>query len=194
MKLVFATHNLHKIRELQAMIPEGINLLSLADTGYTPTIAETASSLEGNALIKAQTIFEHSGIPCFADDTGLFVDALNGAPGVRSARYAGERADAGANIKKLLGALSKQENRKAYFKTVIAFVDKTQIRYFEGRIDGQIAGSPRGKEGFGYDPIFIPDGYDLSFAELPPLTKNKISHRALAFKSFNDYLKEASIT
>lgn len=193
MKLVFATHNTHKVRELRALIPDGITLLSLTDIQYEKPIAETALTLEGNALIKAQTIFEDKGIPSFADDTGLFVDALHGAPGVHSARYAGEQADAKSNIKKLLKALAEKRNRRAYFKTIIAFVDKTHIRYFEGRIDGQITTQPRGAEGFGYDPVFIPEGYELSFAELPPATKNEISHRARAFKSFNDYLKKGKI-
>lgn len=193
MTVIFATHNPHKVREVRAMIPEGINVLSLKDIQFTAHIPETENSLEGNARIKAQTIFDHSGIPCFADDTGLFVEALDGAPGVHSARYAGENATATDNIKKLLDMLDDQANRTAYFKTVIAFADPSGLHFFEGRIDGRITKQPRGTGGFGYDPIFIPEGYDHRFAELTPATKNRISHRALAFTSLNTYLKKEKI-
>lgn len=193
MTFVFATHNPHKVREIRALIPKWIELRSLADIRFTAPIAETADDLEGNARIKAQTIFDSCGIPCFADDTGLFVDALDGAPGVHSARYAGDHAVAGDNIKKLLAALSDHSDRKAHFRTVIAFVDRSGVRYFEGRIDGSITREPGGGEGFGYDPIFIPEGYDITFAEMPPATKNEISHRALAFRSFDTYLKKMKI-
>lgn len=192
MILIFATHNPHKVRELRGIIPEGIILRSLSDIQYAVPIAETEDSLEGNAAIKAQTIYDSCGIPCFADDTGLFVDALDGLPGVHSARYAGDNAEAGENIKKLLRALSGHTNRNAHFKTVIAFVDQTQVRYFEGRIYGHITRQPRGAKGFGYDPIFVPNGYDLSFAEMDQSTKIKISHRTLAFNAFVAYLEKAN--
>ena len=194
MELVFATHNLNKIDELRAMIPENYTLLSLTDIGYDKPIAETASTLEGNALIKAQTVFKNSGIPSFADDTGLFVDVLDGAPGVHSARYAGENADARSNIRNLLNAMRDHPDRKAHFRTVIAFAVNSEVRYFEGRIDGNIASQPRGKGGFGYDPVFIPEGYELSFAEIPAATKNKISHRALAFSTFHEYLSKLNLS
>ena len=191
MKLVFATHNPNKLRELRALIPEGITLLSLNDIHFDSPIEETEMTLEGNAKIKAQTIYDAHGLPCIADDTGLFVEALEGAPGVHSARYAGESADATANMKKLLISLKDETNRKAYFKTVIAFVHEGIIRYFEGRIDGKITLEPRGTEGFGYDPIFIPIGYEQTFGEMNAVIKNAISHRGRALRSLMEFLKQS---
>lgn len=188
MKLVFATHNPNKVRELHALIPEGITLLSLADVQYDTPIAETEMTLEGNARIKAQTIFNSLGVSCFADDTGLFVDALDGAPGVHSARYAGESANADANMRKLLDVLSDQTDRKAHFKTVIALAHNGELIYFEGRIDGTITMHPSGTGGFGYDPIFLPDGHDQTFGEMEAKLKNTISHRALALKGLQEFL------
>lgn len=192
MELVFATHNTHKLRELRTLMPKGFTLYSLGDIQYEGPIAETASTLEGNARIKAETIFEAHGIPCFADDTGLFVDALDGAPGVHSARYAGEAADPEANINKLLNALKDESNRKAYFKTVIAFVQEGIIRFFEGQIDGEITWEPQGTAGFGYDPIFSPKGYDKTFAEMNAVIKNAISHRGRALRSLLEFLQADS--
>ena len=186
-ELVFATHNTHKAREVSAMLPKGLRLKTLADIGFHQDIPETADSLEGNALIKAQTVFDFCKLPSFADDTGLFISALNGAPGVLSARYAGSPPDSGANMHKVLTELGP-DNREAYFRTTIALVMGQGVQYFSGQIDGKILYEPRGTGGFGYDPIFLPEGYDRSFAELPPEVKNSISHRALAFKSLIAFL------
>jgi XTP/dITP diphosphohydrolase len=151
-------------------------------------IPETAQTLEGNALLKANYIFEKFDCDCFADDTGLEVETLNGEPGVYSARYAGEANDAKANMKKLLQNLGDNKNRKACFRTVIALILNGKQQFFEGRIDGHISFEPQGTAGFGYDPVFIPNGYTQSFAELGIDEKNKISHRALAVKKLAEYL------
>ncbi|MDH3698011.1 MAG: RdgB/HAM1 family non-canonical purine NTP pyrophosphatase [Flavobacteriaceae bacterium] len=188
MELVFATHNKHKVREVEAMLPEGYTLKSLDDVGFHKDIPETADTLEGNALLKAQAVFDATQLPSFADDTGLFIPALNGAPGVLSARFAGSPPDAGANMQKVLTELSASAKRDAYFLTVIALVNNEDIYYFHGKIAGEILQEPRGTGGFGYDPIFVPKGYDLSFAELAAEIKNEISHRALAFNSLIDFL------
>jgi XTP/dITP diphosphohydrolase len=187
-KLVFATHNKHKVREVEAMLPEGYTLKSLDDIGFHRDIPETADTLEGNALLKARAVFDATQLPSFADDTGLFIPALNGAPGVLSARFAGSPPDATANIQKVLTELLPFGNRDAYFRTVIAMVNGKDIHYFQGKIEGLILKEARGQRGFGYDPIFVPKDYDLSFAELPAETKNEISHRALAFNSLIDFL------
>jgi len=187
-ELVFATHNKHKVREVEAMLPEGYTLKSLDDVGFHKDIPETADTLEGNALLKAQAVFDATQLPSFADDTGLFIPALNGAPGVLSARFAGSPPDAGANMQKVLTELSASAKRDAYFLTVIALVNNEDIYYFHGKIAGEILQEPRGTGGFGYDPIFVPKGYDLSFAELAAEIKNEISHRALAFNSLIDFL------
>ena len=178
------------MRELREMVPAGITLRSLSDLNFETPIAETESTLEGNARIKAETIFEAFGLSCIADDTGLFVEALDGAPGVHSARFAGEPATAEANMSKLLQLLHEETNRKAYFKTVIAFVHQGLIRFFEGRIDGVITSEPKGDGGFGYDPVFMPNGYDQTFSEMNALIKNAISHRGRALRSLMDLLKE----
>jgi len=186
-KIVFATNNLHKLKEVRAILSNKCEVVSLAEIGFSGDIPETADTLEGNALLKAEFIYKKYGIDCFADDTGLEVEALNGAPGVFSARYAGEQADFMANIQKLLAEMHTISDRKARFRTVIAFIENGRTYYFEGRIDGTIATEPRGGAGFGYDPVFIPDGYIKSFAELSSTEKNRISHRALAVEKFAEH-------
>ena len=182
--IVFATNNLHKLEEVRAIVSGDINIVSLSEIGCHDDIPETADTLEGNALQKAKYVKEHFGYDCFADDTGLEVEALNGEPGVRSARYAGDAHDSNANIDKLLSALDGQQNRKARFRTVIALIMNGEEEYFEGIINGVIIKDRRGNTGFGYDPVFIPDGYSETFAELGADIKNKISHRAIATRKF----------
>ncbi len=188
-KIVFATNNSHKLSEVRAILAPYYEIISLAELNCFDDIPETATTLEGNALLKANYIYEKFGCDCFADDTGLEVEALNGEPGVYSARYASENNDAKANMQKLLANLGKNSNRKACFRTVIALIIDGNKQFFEGRIDGQISYDPQGKEGFGYDPVFIPNGYSHSFAELGIDEKNKISHRALAVKKLAKYLQ-----
>lgn len=187
-KLVFATNNAHKLSEVRAILAPQYEIISLAELNCFDDIPETADTLEGNALLKAQYVFDKFQLNCFADDTGLEVDALNGAPGVYSARYAGEDNNAINNMEKLLSDLGDNPNRTAHFRTVIALIEVGEVRYFEGQIDGKIAYAPSGSAGFGYDPIFIPDGYTQSFAELGVAEKNKISHRALAVQELVAYL------
>lgn len=182
MKLVFATHNPNKLQEVQLFMPKHITLLSLDDIGCTEEIPETSKTLEGNAKLKADFVTEHYGLPCFADDTGLLVDALNGEPGVYSARYAGEQKNADDNMNKLLEALNGNEYRSARFITVIALNLPNESRSFEGIVEGNITTEKLGEKGFGYDPIFRPEGYQETFAQLPIETKNKISHRGKALK------------
>ena len=188
--IVFATNNLHKLEEVRAIVSNGINIVSLSDIGCHDDIPETADTLEGNALQKARYVNERFGYDCFADDTGLEVEALNGEPGVRSARYAGEAHDSNANMDKLLNALEGQQNRKARFRTVIALIINGKEEYFEGIVDGRIIEEKRGKTGFGYDPLFMPDGYGETFAELGADIKNSISHRAIATRKFAERLKQ----
>lgn len=189
--LVFATHNTHKLREVRAMLPDGLKLVGLTDLGRTDPLPETSDTLEGNALQKARYVKEHYGYDCFADDTGLEVDALHGAPGVYSARYAGEDCDSAANVRKLLAALDGVADRRARFRTVIAFVtDGGQEHLFEGEVGGHIATEEHGAGGFGYDPIFTPDGYDRTFAQLSADEKNTISHRGRAVRRFVDFLSK----
>ena len=193
MQIVFATNNQHKLSEIRSILGEKFDILSLADIGCHDDIPETADTLEGNALQKAQYIVERYGISCFADDTGLEVDALDGAPGVFSARYAGgEGHDSEANMQKLLAELGENNNRKARFRTVIALLEKDgekiSTHLFEGIVNGQITREKHGHEGFGYDPIFQPDGYDDTFAQLGMDIKNQISHRARAVKKLAKYL------
>ncbi|GHT24864.1 non-canonical purine NTP pyrophosphatase [Bacteroidia bacterium] len=193
-QLIFATANPHKLAEVQAMMPDSISLLSLADIGFSGDIPETEPTLEGNALQKARYIFKRFGKPCFSDDTGLETEALNGAPGVYSARYAGvtgsQEEKAQANMRKLLAALSSASTRKARFRTVIAYIDVSgNPHLFEGVVNGAISEKPHGTTGFGYDPVFIPDGYHLSFAQIPLDEKNRISHRARAFEKFLAYIQ-----
>lgn len=184
MKLIFATHNANKLKEVKEMMPAEYELLSLTDLDYYSEIEETSNTIEGNAQIKAETIAKHFGMPCFADDTGLEVDELNGEPGVRSARYAGDEKSDEANREKLLKELSSKNNRKAHFKTVICFVNKDEITNFTGICKGEILTQERGEGGFGYDALFKPDNYEQSFAEMSSELKNTISHRALAFQKF----------
>ncbi len=169
-------------------MPHAINLLSLYDIHFTDEIAETAVTIEGNALLKASTIAEKFDTNCFSDDSGLLVDALNGAPGVYSARYAGEQKNDRNNIDKLLSELKNIENRKAHFKTVMALVLDGKNYIFEGIVNGTISKELRGSNGFGYDPVFIPDGYSKTFAEMSLEEKNSISHRKIALKKLLDFL------
>ena len=187
--LVFATNNKHKIREVSEMLDGVVEVKSLADVGLSGDIPETSDTLQGNALQKAQRVWERVGMDCFADDTGLEVDALGGAPGVYSARYAGEHCSFDDNIDKLLAALDGKTNRKADFRTVICLMEQGVPRYFEGRVDGVILTERYGSEGFGYDPVFMPDRFAVSFAEMPLDVKNQISHRGRAVKLLVDYLK-----
>jgi len=188
MKLLFATQNENKAAEIRALLPEGLELLSLNDIQFTQDIPETADTLEGNALLKAKAICEHTGIPCFADDSGLEVMYLHGKPGVHSARFAGPDKNDRANSEKLLTLLKQAPDRSAQFRTVIAYLDGTDPRYFEGTVKGTILKEFRGDQGFGYDPIFQPIGWNKSFAEVSTTEKNNISHRSLAFKQFLEYL------
>lgn len=182
MELVLATHNHNKLSEVQLLMPKHIKLLSLEDIGCTKEIHETSKTLEGNAKLKADFVTEKYGMPCFADDTGLFVDALNGAPGVFSARYAGQQKNADDNMNKLLDALRNEQNRSAYFKTIIALNLPSENHVFEGIVKGSITRQKLGDVGFGYDPIFRPEGYHKTFAQLDTDTKNQISHRGKALK------------
>lgn len=190
MKLVFATHNQNKLKEVQSLLPKTIELLSLNDIGCTEEIQETSKTIEGNALLKAHYVKENYGYDCFADDTGLEVEALNGAPGVYSARYAGEAKNDEANMKKLLTALKTQNKRSAQFKTVIALTLNTKEHLFEGICEGEINREKRGDSGFGYDPIFVPSGQANTFAEMELLEKNKIGHRGKAVRQLTDFLEK----
>lgn len=189
-KLVFATNNAHKLEEIKAILGEQVEILSLKDIGCDTDIPETADTLEGNASLKARYIYEHYGMDCFADDTGLEVEALDGAPGVYSARYAGEGHDSEANMQKLLVNLKEITDRKAQFRTVISLIEQGEEHQFEGIVKGCILEEKRGDSGFGYDPIFQPEGYDRSFAELGNDIKNRISHRARAVALLCNYLSE----
>ena len=188
-QLIFATNNKHKVEEVRAALSGTVNIITLAEAGLSGEIPETADTLQGNSLQKAQWVWERTHCDCFADDTGLEVDALGGAPGVYSARYAGEHCSFDDNIDKLLAALDGQSNRRADFRTVICLIEGGTPRYFEGRVDGQILTERHTNgEGFGYDPVFMPDRFALSFAEMPLEVKNTISHRGLAVKKLKDYL------
>jgi XTP/dITP diphosphohydrolase len=187
MKLIFATHNSNKIKEILPLV--GVNKLSsLDDLGFHDEIEETGKTLEENALIKARFIYDKFNENCFADDTGLEVECLDGAPGVYSARYAGNQKNAEDNMEKLLDLLKNKTNRKAQFRTVIALIIDGKEHLFEGIVKGEILVKKRGEKGFGYDPVFLPDGNNQSFAELPLNEKNEISHRASALKKLNKFL------
>jgi XTP/dITP diphosphohydrolase len=188
-KLIFATNNAHKLEEVRAMLQPLYSIISLDEIGCHDDIPETAETLEGNALIKAQFVFDKYGLDCFADDTGLEIDALNGEPGVYSARYAGEACIPEGNIKKVLQLLGDSADRNARFRTSIALILEGKIHYFEGKVEGNIEFSPKGEQGFGYDPIFTPQGYDKSFAQLSAGEKNEISHRGLAIKKLVEFLQ-----
>lgn len=187
---VFATNNKHKLEEVKKITNQLVNILSLSEIDCHDEIPETADTLEGNALQKARYIKEHFGYDCFADDTGLEVEALDNAPGVYSARYAGLNHDAEANMKKLLSEMEGKENRKARFRTVIALIWEGKEYLFDGQIDGQIIREKRGNAGFGYDPVFMPDTYTQTFAELGDEIKNGISHRALAVQKLVSFLSK----
>ena len=189
-KLVFATNNAHKLEEIASILGDKIELLSLKDIHCDADIPETADTLEGNAIQKAEYIHQHYGMDCFADDTGLEVEALNGAPGIYSARYAGEGHDSEANMKKLLENMQDKENRKAQFRTAICLIMDGETHLFEGIVKGEIIKEKKGGAGFGYDPIFVPEGYDLTFAELGNDIKNTISHRAKAVEKLCNFLNK----
>lgn len=190
--LVFATNNKHKLDEVRKITSGLVNIVSLEDIDCHDDIPETSDTLEGNALQKAEYIKEHYGLDCFADDTGLEVEALNNAPGVYSARYAGPGHDSEANMNKLLEEMNNIENRKARFRTVIALLLNGKQYVFEGIVNGEITKEKRGTTGFGYDPIFIPDNYTQTFAEMGNDIKNTISHRAEAVKKLNSFLSTLS--
>ena len=189
-KFVFATNNAHKLEEVSTILGSKIELLSMKDINCNVDIPETADTLEGNALIKAKYIFNNYHLDCFADDTGLEVEALNGAPGVYSARYAGDAHNSEANMQKLLSDLEGIENRKAQFRTVFALIIDGKDHLFEGIVKGVITKSRRGTSGFGYDPIFIPEGYTQTYAEMGKELKSKISHRALATNKLCNFLSK----
>lgn len=188
-KLVFATNNPHKLEEIRAILGSKLEILSLADIGCDADIPETAETLEGNALIKAHYVYDNYKLDCFADDTGLEVDALHGLPGVHTARYAyPDRHDPEANMIKLLEVLRENNDRNARFRTVIALIEKGKEHLFEGVVEGVIAREKSGTQGFGYDPVFIPEGNSKTFAELGEDIKNTISHRARAVQKLAEYL------
>lgn len=190
MKIVFASNNKNKIEEIQSMLPDTIQIVSLESIGCLEEIPETAATIEGNAILKVNYITQKYGFDCFADDTGLEVDSLNGQPGVYSARYAGEQRNAKDNMNKLLEELSDKPNRKAQFKTVIALNFQGKQHLFTGIALGEITLEKMGTGGFGYDPIFKPNGYEATFAELSLEIKNKISHRGKATKLLLEFLQK----
>ncbi|HTB32128.1 MAG TPA: RdgB/HAM1 family non-canonical purine NTP pyrophosphatase [Bacteroidia bacterium] len=200
MRLLFASQNRHKMEEIKPLLPDSIELLCLGDLGYQDEIPETSDTLRGNALQKAQFIFDKfsSLLPalgvagCFADDTGLEIEALDGRPGVYSARYAGENKSAADNINKVLAELEGEVNRAAIFKTVIALVGLGEPLFFEGIVKGIITKEKHGTSGFGYDPVFMPDGYNITFAEMSLEQKNTLSHRGIAVRKFAGYLNMQS--
>ena len=187
MKLVFASNNVHKLQEVRAILA-GHTILSLEDIGCHADIPETADTLEGNSLLKAQYVFDHFHCDCFADDTGLEIEALGNQPGVYTARWAGEPSNPANNRKKALQELAGIDNRRARFRTVITLIRSGKIEQVEGIVRGSIAEAEYGNGGFGYDPLFIPEGYDKTFAELPAETKNAISHRARALQALTNIL------
>jgi XTP/dITP diphosphohydrolase len=194
MTLCFATNNQHKIKEVQALLGNDFALVGLADIGCNEELAEEQTTLEGNSLQKAQYVFERYTVSCFADDTGLEVEALNGAPGVYSARYAGEQRNAVDNMKRLLENLEGIKNRKARFRTVITLITPSGQKQFEGILNGIIIDQQRGAEGFGYDPIFLPDGNRKTLAEMSLDKKNTLSHRARAIEKLVTHLKQRNVS
>ncbi|MBP6639737.1 MAG: RdgB/HAM1 family non-canonical purine NTP pyrophosphatase [Bacteroidia bacterium] len=187
-QVFFGTGNAKKLQEIGQILGESFSIKSFLDLEAPLDVEETESTLEGNARLKAMAFYAHTGIPCFADDTGLEVEALNGAPGVYSARYAGPENDATANMNKLLHALEGKSSRQAQFRTVIAWYDGKDLRFFEGVLKGAIGVEKRGNAGFGYDPIFIPAGSSRTLAEMEPVEKNAISHRGKAVQQLAQYL------
>ena len=188
MKLYFATNNIHKLKEVQEVVGDSFQIESMRSLGINEDIPEDQQTLEGNALQKARFLYDRTGESCFADDTGLEVDALNGAPGVYSARYAGEAKNSLDNMAQLLKNMSGIQNRKARFRTVIALILNGKEYLFEGIVNGTIAEEPRGTAGFGYDPLFVPDGYSTTFAEMDSEAKNAISHRGRAVEKLAAFL------
>jgi XTP/dITP diphosphohydrolase len=193
MKLIFATHNLHKLQEIELLLPKSIELVSLADLNFAGDIAETAHTLKDNALLKARYIYEKYKVNCFADDSGLEVEALNGAPGVYSARYAGLQKSDADNNQKLLAELKDKSNRNACFKTVIALILNGTEYTFEGVIEGTILTEKHGNKGFGYDPLFKPNDYNITFAQMTTDEKSKISHRGLAVNKLVNFLSVKAV-
>lgn len=189
-ELVFATNNKNKLREAEAILPSSILLLNLDDAGIDEDIPETENTFSGNALLKARHVKNQSEFNCFADDSGLEVMALNGAPGVFSARYAGDDGNSQNNIQKLLEEMKGKTDRTARFVTVIALILDQEEFLFEGSIEGEITQEPKGSSGFGYDPVFVPQGHQQTFAEMSPSEKNRISHRAIALEKMSNFLKE----
>lgn len=188
-QLFFGTGNPHKLEEISQILGSSFQVLSFHDLPEKLEVEETEATLEGNAELKARAFFAATGLPCFADDTGLEVEALNGAPGVFSARYAGPEGDALANMNKLLATLQNSSHRKARFRTVVAYFDGTDLRLFEGILKGEIAHFPSGDRGFGYDPVFIPEGANRSLGEFLPDEKNAISHRGKAIRKFAEFIQ-----
>ena len=189
-KLIFATNNQHKLREINEILSRDFDVVSLSDMNIREEITETADTIEGNALQQARYIYSKTGLNCFADDTGLEVNALGGVPGVYSARYAGEAASFDDNMDKLLAALEGKNNRKACFRTAIALIYEKKEYLFEGRVDGTIMHEKTGEGGFGYDPVFLPDGFSENFAQMPAKIKNEISHRGRAVKKLIGFLND----
>lgn len=190
-RLVFASHNNHKADEIRAALPESISIVTLSELEYFQEIPETGNTLFENALIKAKKVFELFQLPCFADDTGLLVEALQGKPGVYSARYAGENASASDNISLLLANMQPHANKKAMFQTVFCYIDRNKIEhFFSGELKGEIVSTLAGSFGFGYDPVFKPEGIDKTCAELTQTEKNSISHRSLALSKLIDFIKK----
>jgi XTP/dITP diphosphohydrolase len=187
-RIFFGTNNPHKLREIHQIIGSKYEVLSFKDLDEPIDVEETEPTLEGNAALKAKAFYEHTGMPCFADDTGLEVASLDGRPGVFSARYAGPACSSEDNIDKMLGELAGNTARRAHFRTVIAYYDGAEMRYFEGIAKGNILPARQGEGGFGYDPIFQPEGFSTSFAEMSPDEKNAISHRGKAVRAFAEFL------
>ena len=193
MILVFASNNEHKVKEIKSILGNSFTLLSLSDINITDEIPEEEPLLEGNALSKARYVYNATGMNVFADDTGLEIESLNGLPGVHSARFAGENKDSAANIDKVLSLLGNAENRKARFRTVIALIFEKEEYLFEGIVTGTIIKEKRGKEGFGYDPVFVPEGQTKTFAEMELHEKNQVSHRARAFEKLREFLDQQTV-
>lgn len=187
-RLVLATNNPHKVKEIRKILPESFELLDLKQAGVTEELPETSGTIEGNAIQKALRVWELTGMQCVADDSGLEVEVLGGKPGVDSAHFAGLPRNDGRNIIYLLDQLEGVQNRRAGFRTVLAYVQNGEVFTFEGTVQGVISNAQRGTGGFGYDPVFVPEGYEKSFAELPAEVKNSISHRANALKLFHDFI------
>ncbi len=193
MKLIFATSNLNKLKEIRAIAPAGMEIVGLADLGFTEEVPETRDTIEGNSLQKAEFIAQRFNLPCFAEDTGLEIEALNGEPGVYSARYAGPKATFEDNVQKVLKNMQGITNRRALFKTVITYYSGSQYVQFEGKTAGEILLEPRGDKGFGYDPVFKPDGYTKAYAEMTLEEKNLSSHRRKSFEKFANHLNNISV-